>query len=211
MIGFSAGSRNKRDIFRQSIAYGIVSSTASIDTLTVSVMLANYFRSAKGYRTAVAVIRDNPSLKHMLVRAECVDVDPAGYDDGLMTYYITESPEDMLRLSDRGYERIIIDFGEYHAGDENVLMETDRIRALVSTHDWRYHSAREFLFSTIVREEKLRQRFGNMVFSVAGTETGNRRLEEEFDLGVKEAEALWTVGNPCRMKKRDLEKVKLLT
>ncbi|MCI7469559.1 MAG: hypothetical protein PUG68_06255 [Lachnospiraceae bacterium] len=210
MIRFSGNTKAGKDIFKRTETIGIIASAPETDTATASIALANYYRSAKGYNTALAIVGEDRGFADMLSHAECVDVEPPGYDDGVLRYYVLKSMTDLEKMKYRGLDRIVIDLG----GDHGVytseeLMMTDRIYAMISTTPWRRIYAREFLFSTIVNEEKLRQRFRNMTYSVSGSAGSDHDLGREFGIGIRSIRDLH-ICDPYRLTKENLKNLNLL-
>lgn len=208
MNRFLKRTKVREDIFRKTILYGIIAATPETDTLSVAITLAGYFRSVKGYRSALVSAWDDASLKSMLKTAECIDVEPSGYDDGVLKYYILNDLSELKLLRNKGYDSIVIDLGaDYGRYIPDELLQIDCIKALVSTHPWRYQTARELLFSTIIREKELRQRLGNNVFSLSGTEQSNHRLSEEFHINVTDVSAFRMIPDPYRINKASFQLV----
>lgn len=205
MNRFSAVLRHHRNIFKKSISYGVISSSPELDTLGISVSLANYFRSAKGFNTAIAVPGRDDSISHMLSDACCVSITPPGYDDGILTWYILDNLSDAFSLTSGEYDRIVVALrGSYHDYDPTDLLRFSHIIAVASSFSWRYRGTEEFLRSTIVQNEGMRQRFGNTVYMLEGTKSGNSDIRREFAIKVSDISAIRSISDPYRLTKSDL-------
>lgn len=203
MIRFSGDSRKKQDIFKKTHTIGMIASAPEIDIAAASIALANYYRSAKGYNTALAIAGDDDGFRDMLSGAECIDIDPCGYNNGILACYFLKNRNDLERMMDKGYDRIVIDLAAGRYANEDLL-QIERINAFISTTVWRIGSTRQFLHSTIIREERLRQRFGNTVYSVTGTAGMCRSISEEFRIGVQQTGELASISDPYRLTRDDL-------
>lgn len=205
MIRFSGHSGRKADVFKRTQTIGIIASAPETDTATASIALANYYKSAKGYNTALAVAARDKGFSDMLTEAKCISPDPPGYSDGKLDYYIYNTREDIDRLMHRDFDRVVVDFGYFGDGClTEDLIRIDRIIALISTTPWRTLYTREFLFSTIISKKELRPGFRNMAYSVAGTTISDRAISREFSIGIESIADIRNISDPYRLTKEDL-------
>lgn len=163
--------------------------------------MTNYFASAKGYRSALVLMDDDEPMLHMLREKDCVDVEPVGYSDRYLKYYIATDQTDLKKLKEKGFERLVVCFG---AGmpEEAVIQEVDVLRAFADLTPWRYHSVRLFLRDHFIKNRQLGQRFGNLLFQVGESRKEDRiRVEKEFKAEVR---TMAQIPDPYRLGKTDL-------
>ncbi|MDY6353114.1 MAG: hypothetical protein SPL57_08810 [Lachnospiraceae bacterium] len=211
MIRFLRGFRARKNadsIYKKTIITAIMSSAPELDTHTLSIALANYYRSARGMKTALAVSGGDRGFADMLRDSECVSIDPPGYDDGIMRYYLIRDLSDIERIAAAVPERLVLDLGCIR-GDISTkeLLICDRICALISTSPWRCLDTREFLAATIVKETGLRQRFRNRAYSVAGREEDDLAIGREFGISIRRIRGRELICDPYRLTRDDLERL----
>lgn len=202
MIGFLKSSK-KKDIFRKTVCYGLVSAVKETDIRGTALALANYFASAKGYKTAFVLAKKDEPMNVMLSKLNCIDVNPMGYSDDYLTYYCISNAEELKKLRMKGFERLVMEIDPEYL-DEDYVSETDHVRIFADISPWRYNSIRLFMRDNLLKRTVMRQRSGKCLYSVSSRKIDVKRLKKEFDLDMIET---GLISDPYRLDKDDLQKI----
>lgn len=199
MMGFLKSSR-KKDVFKKTVCYCICAVTGRYDITSAAIALANYFVSAKGYSSAVAVTEGSEAVIRMLSEMKCVDVEPAGYADGFLTYYVIRDSKDVKMLKSKGYERIVI-AADAESLDDDLLEEINCLRLFGDISPWCYYDIRKnnrFFISDSVEGV---QRSGKFLYTASARKCDMERLMTEFKTRVIETGFF---KDPYRLGKNDI-------
>lgn len=170
--------------------------------MSASIALSNYFASAKGYRSALAVMESDAAVLHMLSEKKCVDVEPAGYGDEFLSYYVIKSAEDVKKLKSKGFERIVI-ASDAHLLSDELLSEIDVLRLFGDISPWCYFDIRHNNRFFINSAEGV-QRSGKYLYSASARKCDIKRLRSEFG-----TEVILTgyFSDPYKLSRTDLQMV----
>ncbi|MGN0240664.1 MAG: hypothetical protein ACI4CS_03160 [Candidatus Weimeria sp.] len=171
--------------------------------MSAAIALSNYFASAKGYRSALAVTDRSETVLRMLSEMKCVDLNPAGYADKFLTYYVIRDSRDVKMLKSKGYERIVI-AADAGSADENMLEEVDILRLFGDVSPWCYYDIRKnnrFFISDFTEGV---QRSGKFLFTASARKCDTERLMTEFKTRVIETGFF---KDPYRLCKNDITMV----
>ncbi len=198
-MGFLKGSR-KRDIFKRTVCYCTCAVTEHYDIMSAAIALANYFASARGYRSALAVTESSETVLRMLSEMKCVDVEPAGYADGFLTYYVIRDSRDVKMLKTKGYERIVI-ATDARSLDDDLLEEVDILRLFGDVSPWCYYDIRKNNRFFISDSTEGVQRSGKFLYTASARKCDTKRLLTEFGTRVIETGFF---KDPYRLSKNDI-------
>ena len=202
MIAFLKNLK-KKNIFKSTVCYCLVSVTERYDIMSASIALANYFASAKGYRTALAVTDQDETVLRMLSEKECISVDPTGYKDEYLTYYCVRESDDLKKLKCRSYERLVL--ASYAASfDRELQKEADQIRIFGDISPWQYYDIRKNNSYFITDKAEGEQQSGKQLYTASARKCDIARLMKEFGTTVIET---GFIKDPYRLEKTDLIKV----
>lgn len=205
MKGFLKSSK-KRDVFKKTVCYGLISATEKYDIMSASIALANYFASAKGYRTALVIAEEDSAVLHMLSEKKCVDVEPVGYADEYLTYYCVSGAGELKRLKDRSFERLVVVTEASHL-DDDLLREIDALRIFADLSPWRYQDLRKYYRNTLCSlgfHNTGEQRLGRNLYTMSIRQNDMERFKKEFGANVIETGYF---KDPYRLGKADLMQV----
>ena len=199
-------SVKRKDIFRKTVCYGLISTSEKIDIMSASIALANYFASAKGYRTALVLNGEDQAELQMLSEMKCEDVDPVGYSDEYLTYYVVTNAGEMRELKNKDYERIVLKTDARQINDE-LVRETDHIRIFGDVSPWRYNDIRTTMRDSFRRCHFLEQGFGNCLYTASARDKDIERFRSEFNADVIQTGFF---RDPYRLERTDLVQVEKL-
>ena len=202
MMRFLKGSR-KKDIFKKAVCYCACAVTERYDVTSATIALANYFGSAKGYSCAVAVTENSETVIRMLSEMKCVDVEPVGYADEFLKYYVIRDARDVKMLKTKGYERIVL-AADAASLDAGLLEEIDALRLFGDVSPWYYYDIRKNNRFFISDSAEGVQRSGKFLYTASARKCDAERLFTEFGTRVIETGFF---KDPYRLGKNDISMI----
>ncbi len=157
---------------------GIAGSIRGSGATHLSVALANYAASGLGEKTACLELGGHGELANWKMAEE------EGYfTDQKIHYYPDVKKEQIPIILNRGYERIIMDFGDAYVSFREELLRCDRKVMLLNLNPWQEFAARRML------DAMGRKDWGNIKPLYAGRNAQKackKTLEREYGVTILE-------------------------